>query len=41
MSYWEFNKMTSEDVKVFQRLVDEEIKKELKLKKEFRERNHK
>jgi|TARA_Y100000310_G_scaffold202872_1_gene203111 hypothetical protein len=39
MGYWEINKMTSEDFKTFQKLIDEDIKRELKIKKEFKERN--
>jgi hypothetical protein len=38
MGYWEFNKMTDEDFRVFQKLLDEMLEKEMKMKKEFRER---
>ena len=36
--YWEFNKMTSEDLKDFQKVLDEMLEKEMKMKKEFRKR---
>ena len=41
MGYWEFDKMTSEDLKAFQKLIDKMLEKEMKMKKEFRESNRK
>ena len=41
MGYWEFDKMTDEDLKVFQKIIDKMLEKEMKMKKEFRENNHK
>ena len=41
MSYWKFNELKPEEIKDLQKLIDKDIKKELKIKKEFRERNHK
>ncbi len=36
--YWEFNKLTQEEIKTLQNLIDEDIKRELRIKKEFREK---
>jgi Ser/Thr protein kinase RdoA (MazF antagonist) len=37
--YWEINKLTQEEIKTLQTLIDEDIKRELRIKKEFREKN--
>jgi len=37
--YWKFNELTPEEIKELQTLIDEDIKRELRIKKEFREKN--
>ena len=38
-SYWAINKMTQEDFKELQKIINKDIKKELLLKKEFRKKS--
>ena len=37
-NYWEADKMTDKDFKDLQKIIDKMLEKEMKMKKEFRER---